>query len=208
MVAKIDLKKQYRELYSASPKRVVLVDVPEQKILSISGKGDPNTSPAFQQGVEALFPVAFKTKFLSKKELGRDYVVMPLEGLWWAEDMAKFTTADRDNWQWKIFIVQPDFITSDFIEAARAEVKQKKNPPALDKLCFETLHEGPSVQILHVGPYAEEGSTIERLHGFAREQNCSFDGLVQKHHEIYLSDMRRTAPEKLRTILRQPVVRK
>lgn len=208
MVAKIDLKKQYRELYAASPEKAVLVDVPEQKILAIDGKGDPNTSPAFQQGVETLFPVAFKTKFLSKKELGRDYVVMPLEGLWWADDMADFTTDNRENWLWRLFIVQPDFISSELIEAARTEVKHKKNPPALDKLCFETLHEGTSVQILHVGPYADEGPTIDRLHSFAREQNCSFDGLVQKHHEIYLSDMRRTAPEKLRTILRQPVIRK
>jgi len=208
MNKKIDLKKQYRELYSASPEKVALVNVPEQKILSIDGKGDPNTSPAFQQGVEALFPVAFKTKFLSKKELGLDYVVMPLEGLWWADEMTDFTTSDRDNWQWKIFIVQPDFITSRMIEAARAEVKQKKNPPALEKFSFETLHEGTSVQILHIGPYAEEGPTIDRLHAFARENNFSFDGRIQKHHEIYLSDMRRTAPEKLRTILRQPVILK
>ena len=208
MNKKIDLKKQYRELYSASFKKVALVDVPEQNILSIDGKGDPNTSRAFQEGVEALFPVAFKTKFLAKKELARDYVVMPLEGLWWADDMSDFTTANRDNWQWKIFIVQPDFITSHIIEAARVEVQQKKILPALEKLCFETLHEGTSVQILHVGPYTEEGPTIDRLHAFAREKNCSFDGFVQKHHEIYLSDMRRTVPEKLRTILRQPVIRK
>jgi len=206
MNKKIDLKKQYRELYSASFKKVALVDVPEQKILSIDGKGDPNTIRAFQQGVEALFPVAFKTKFIAKKELGRDYVVMPLEGLWWADNMSDFTTANRDNWQWKIFIVQPDFITSHIIEAARVEVKQKKNPSALEKLCFETLHEGTSAQILHVGPYTEEGPTIDRLHAFARENNHSFDGRIQKHHEIYLSDMRRTASEKLRTILRQPVI--
>ena len=134
MAAKIDLKKQYRELYSASQKKVTLVEVPEQKILSIDGKGDPNTSIAFKEGVEALFPVAYKTKFLAKKELGQDYVVMPLEGLWWAESMDTFTTGSRDDWQWKIFIVQPDFITSQFVEAAQAEVKKKKNPPALDKL--------------------------------------------------------------------------
>ncbi len=205
MAAKIDLKKQYKELYSASQKKVALVEVPEQKILSIDGKGDPNTSIAFKEGVETLFPVAYKTKFLAKKELGQDYVVMPLEGLWWAENMDTFTTGSRDDWQWKIFIVQPDFITRQLVEAAQAEVKNKKNPPALDKLCFETLHEGMCVQILHVGPYADEGKTIEKLHTFARENDYSFDGVVQRHHEIYLSDMRRTAPEKLKTILRQPV---
>jgi hypothetical protein len=128
-----------------------------------------------------------------------------MEGLWWAEDMKDFNTGNRDNWQWKIFIVQPDFITSHLIEAALKDIRQKKNPSALDKLCFETLHEGKSVQILHVGPYDKEGPDIERLHTFARENNYSFDGLVQRHHEIYLSDMRRTSPEKLRTIIRQPV---
>jgi hypothetical protein len=156
---------------------------------------------------ETLFPVAYKTKFLAKKELGQDYVVMPLEGLWWAESMDTFTIGSRDDWQWKIFIVQPDFITSQLVEAAQAEVKKTKNPPALDKLCFETLHEGMCVQILHVGPYADEGPTIEKLHTFAGESDYCFDGLVQRHHEIYLSDMRRTAPEKLKTILRQPVGR-
>ncbi len=205
-MVKIDLKKQFRDLYSASQKKITLVDVPEQKILSILGQGDPNTSIAFREGVETLFPVAYKTKFLAKKELEQDYVVMPLEGLWWADNMDDFTTENRDGWRWKIFIVQPDFITAQLVDAAEEEVKKKKNPPALDKLRFETLHEGVCLQILHVGPYADEGPTIDKLHTFAGENGYCFDGLVQKHHEIYLSDMRRTAPEKLKTILRQPVV--
>lgn len=205
MATKIDLKKQHKELYSASKKNPSLVDVPKQVIISIDGKGDPNTSIDFQNGVETLFPVAFKMKFMSKKILGQDYVVMPLEGLWWAEDMKDFTMDNRENWLWKIFIVQPDFITKEIYDVAVAEVKKKKNPPSLDKLSFATFHEGPSIQILHIGPYKEEGPTIKKLHTFARENNYTFDGILRKHHEIYLSDMRRTAPEKLKTILRQPV---
>ncbi len=198
MVAKLDLKKQYKELYSTSKSTPSLVEVPQQKILAIDGKGDPNTAVSYQQAVETLFPLAYKMKFLAKKELERDYVVMPLEGLWWAEKMSDFTEGKRDNWLWKSFIVQPDFITEKLFAKAVAEVKKKKDPPALDKLCLETLHEGKSVQILHVGPYSDEGPTIEKLHTFAREHGHSFDGHVQKHHEIYLSDMRRVARENLK----------
>ncbi len=201
---KIDLKKEYKDLYSAT-KTPKLVDVPEQKIIYIDGKGDPNTATSFTEAMETLFPMAFTIKFLSKNELKQDYVVMPSEALWWAEDMDDFILAKKDNWLWRSFIVQPDCITRDLFDLAKETVKKKKNPPALDKLRFESLSEGHSAQIMHIGPYSEEAPTIEKLHTFIQDQGFTFDGLVQKHHEIYLSDMRRVAPEKLKTIIRQPV---
>lgn len=204
MAAKIDLKKQFKDLYTASntPK---IVEVPEQRIICIDGKGDPNTAASFTEAMETLYPVAFTIKFLSKNELERDYVVMPPEALWWADDMSDFTKANKDNWFWTSFIVQPNFIDKNLFDTAIAEVKKKKNPPALDKLRFESINEGHSAQIIHIGPYNEEAPTINKLHRFIHDNGYSFDGLKEKHHEIYLSDMRRVAPEKLRTIIRQPI---
>ena len=204
-VDKLDLKKEFKELYKVSDKAPVVVDVPLLKIISIEGKGNPNTSLEFKNAVEALFPVAFKIKFASKKELGKDYTVMPLEGLWWTEDMNEFSIENKDNWLWKVFIVQPDFITEDMFESSIEEVKKKKDLLSISKLRFETFSEGLSVQVLHVGSYDDEPKTVKMLHDFIAERGYSFDGLVQKHHEIYLSDMRKTASEKLKTILRQPV---
>ena len=192
-------------MYKVSDKAPVVVDVPLLKIISIEGKGNPNTSLEFKNAVEALFPVAFKIKFASKKELGKDYTVMPLEGLWWTEDMNEFSIENKDNWLWKVFIVQPDFITEDMFESSIEEVKKKKDLLSISKLRFETFSEGLSVQVLHVGSYDDEPKTVKMLHDFIAERGYSFDGLVQKHHEIYLSDMRKTASEKLKTILRQPV---
>ncbi|MEN8188263.1 MAG: GyrI-like domain-containing protein [Thermodesulfobacteriota bacterium] len=207
MTAKLDLKKERKELYSVSKVNPVLVEVPQQKIIAIDGMGDPNSAASYQEAIETLFPIAFKIKFLSKNELAKDYVVMPLEGLWWAEDMGQFSPEDKSGWLWKSFIVQPDFINEALFEKALNEVKKKKKLPALDKIRLETLNEGTGVQILHIGPYSEEAPTIAKLHKFARENHLSFDGQKQKHHEVYLSDVRRVAPEKLKTIIRQPVVR-
>ncbi|MCK5039824.1 MAG: GyrI-like domain-containing protein [Candidatus Aenigmarchaeota archaeon] len=205
MVDKLDLKKDFKELYKVSDKTPVILNVPKQKVISIEGKGNPNTSLEFKNAVEALFPVAFKIKFTSKKELNKDYTVMPLEGLWWTEDMKDFSIENKDIWLWKVFIVQPDFITETMFESSIEEVKKKKDLPSIDKLKFETLNEGLSAQILHIGSYNNEPKTVKKLHDFIAEKGYSFDGLVQKHHEIYLSDMRKTASEKLKTILRQPV---
>ncbi len=194
MTIKLDLKKELKELYSAPKTKPSFVEVPQQQIIEIDGTGDPNSAASYQQAIETLFPVAFKIKFLAKSEIGKDYVVMPLEGLWWAEDMAKFSLENKDNWLWKSFIVQPDFIDETIFAKAVDEVRKKKNLPAIDKIRFESLHEGTAVQILHIGPYSEEESTIETLHKFTEENNLSFDGKIQKHHEIYLSDVRRVAP--------------
>ena len=202
---KIDLKKEDKELYYPKVGEVSLVEVPAMHYLMIDGKGDPNTSPEYQDAMETLFPVAYKTKFLSKKELNQDYVVMPLEGLWWTENMEEFNTEDKSNWQWTSMIRQPDFITQELLKKALEEVKEKKNPAALDKIRLETLKEGLSVQTLHIGPYKEEGPAVELLHNYIHENGYLMDGTKEKHHEIYLSDMRRTKPEKLKTVIRQPI---
>mgnify|MGYP000930742826 CR=1 FL=1 len=204
---KIDLKKQEKELYNPSTKEPSLVEVPEMKFLMIDGEGDPNTSQEHQDAMETLFPVSYKVKFISKKDKSQDYVVMPLEGLWWVDNMEDFTVEDKSSWKWTVMIRQPDFINKRMIESAIEEVEEKKNPPALSKIRFEKFHEGLSAQIMHVGPFSEEGPTVEKLHNFIHEQGYLFDGNMsgQRHHEIYLSDMRRTKPERLKTIIRQPV---
>lgn len=206
-MAKIDLKKENKELYTPSIKEPSLVDVPKMKFLMIDGEGDPNTSQEYQDAMEVLFPVSYKTKFISKKEKSQDYVVMPLEGLWWVDNMEDFSIEDKNSWKWTAMIRQPDFITKSIIDKAIEEVEKKKNPPALSKIRFESLHEGSSAQIMHIGPFSEEGPTVAKLHAFIEEQGYEFDGTStgEKHHEIYISDMRRTKPERLKTIIRQPV---
>jgi hypothetical protein len=199
---KIDLKKDLKPLYQPSARDVVQVDVPRFQFLMIDGEGDPNTSPAYAQAVEALFSVSYTAKFMLKKgPLARDYAVMPLEGLWWADDLSAFTTHDKASWKWTMMIMQPSFVTPDLIEAAMAEVKRKKQLPAIDRLRLEDFLEGRCAQVLHIGPFSEEGPTIERLHQFI-DARTSRTG---KHHEIYLSDIRRAAPAKWKTIIRQPM---
>jgi hypothetical protein len=199
---KIDLKKDLKPLYQPAARDVVQVDVPRFQFLMIDGEGDPNTSPAYAQAVEALFSVSYSAKFMLKKgPLARDYAVMPLEGLWWADDLSAFTTHDKASWKWTMMIMQPSFVTPDLIEAAMAEVKRKKQLPAIDRLRLEDFLEGRCAQVLHIGPFSEEGPTIERLHQFI-DARTSRTG---KHHEIYLSDIRRTAPAKWKTIIRQPM---
>lgn len=201
-MAKLDLKKQYRELYGPSAKKCSIVDVPELGFLMIDGAGDPNTADEYREALEALYAMSYTLKFLSKNDLGLDYVVMALEGLWWADDMDSFTKGDKDSWQWTAMIMQPDHLTEAHVAAAQEEVRRKKDPVALDRMRFERFTEGLSVQIMHLGPYAEEAPTIARLHEFAVDSGYQ---LRDKHHEIYLGDPRRTAPERLRTIIRQPV---
>lgn len=200
---KLDLKKQWKHLYQPSATAVTAVDIPPLTYLMVDGEGDPNTSPAFQQAVEALYSLSYTLKFsLKKSPRPMDYGVMPLEGLWWADDPRVFHLADKSAWKWTAMILQPEFISRAQVDAAFAEVRKKKNPAALDRVRFETLEEGPSAQILYLGPFADEAPTIQRLHDFIHAAGKKLHG---KHHEIYLSDPRRTAPAKLKTILRQPM---
>jgi hypothetical protein len=201
-MAKIDFKKELSHLYNPSKKAFSIVDVPSMCFLMIDGHGDPNTAPAYQEAVEALYGVAYGLKFRSKKEKSVDYVVPPLEGLWWMEDMEQFSLEAKDDWDWTMMVMQPEWITDEMVEQVRAEVARKKNPPALPKLRVEDYHEGLAVQILYLGPYADEAPTIARMHAFAAAEGYELRG---KHHEIYLSDPRRTAPEKLKTVIRQPI---
>jgi hypothetical protein len=171
--------------------------------LMIDGHGDPNTALEYKDAVAALYAVAYKVKFASKRGLDRDYVVPPLEGLWWAEDMSAFVERDKSTWDWTMMIMQPEWITPDMVSEAVQQVAKDKDMPALPLLRLETYEEGLSVQILHIGSYDDEAPTIARLHNEFLPQN----GYVEngKHHEIYLGDPRRTAPEKLKTVLRQPI---
>lgn len=199
---KIDLKKQLKHLYNPSQKEVSVVDVPPMNFLMIDGQGDPNTSEAYQQAIEALFSVSYTLKFMIKKgEAAIDYAVMPLEGLWWAEDMTQFSAENKDAWLWTAMIMQPEYVTEKLFEDAKEQAAKKKDLPALSLIRFEPFHEGKAAQIMHIGPYAEEGPTIEKIHHFIKQQGGELRG---KHHEIYLGDPRRTAPERLKTVIRQP----
>lgn len=203
MSEKTDFKKSL-DAYQAKAGRFRIVDVPDLQYLMVDGHGDPNTSPVFTEAVEALYPVAYTLKFASKRELGRDYVVMPLEGQWWAEDMASFTAArDKSRWDWTLMIMLPDWIDREMFAAAVEQVRGKSNPARLGDVRLETLSEGRCVQTLHVGSFDAEADVLARMH----DEFIPDNGLsrVGRHHEIYLSDFRKTAPEKQRTILRQPV---
>ena len=201
---KIDFTKELKHLYKPSATDFVVVDVPPMNYLMLDGHGDPNSAPAYIEAVEALFALAYRIKFLSKEELERDYVVPPLEGLWWANDMGSFTAArDKSAWDWTMMIMQPDWIEAAQYERALAEVRKKKALPGLDLIRMERYHEGLSAQILHIGSYDDEAPTLHRLHTqWLPEHGYAERG---RHHEIYLSDARRIEPSKLKTVLRQPI---
>jgi hypothetical protein len=203
MTDKVDFKKAL-DSYRTSRGEFRVLDVPDMQYLMVDGHGDPNTSPAYSDALAALYPVAYKLKFLSKRELGRDYVVPPLEGLWWADDMDSFTTSrDKSRWDWTMMLLVPDWIDQTHVIRAIEQAGANEKPARLDDVRLETLSEGRCVQTLHVGPFDDEGPVLERLH----HEVIPHEGLhlAGKHHEIYLSDARKVAPEKLRTILRQPV---
>jgi hypothetical protein len=202
-LSKIDLKTEYKPLYSAPFKDFALIEVPSLHYLMFDGAGDPNMAPAYAQAIEALYALSYTLKFMSKHAFDRDYVIGPLEGLWWAKDMKDFVRRDKSKWSWTMMILQPDWIEKSHLCAALSEVVMKKGLPGLEKVRLERLDEGLSAQILHVGPYDDEGPVLQRLH----DEWLPAQGLVEtgKHHEIYLSDPRKTVPEKLKTILRQPV---
>ncbi|WP_200826241.1 GyrI-like domain-containing protein [Microbacterium timonense] len=202
-MTKVDLKKTI-PTYSAPRGSFEVVDVPPMRYLMADGHGDPNTSDQYAEVVAAIFGTAYKLKFFSKTELGRDYVVMPLEGLWWSDDMAAFTTQrDKSRWSWTMMSLVPEWIDAQHVEQARVAAHAKGGSPALDRLRFEELHEGRCVQTLHLGSYDDEAPVLAEMHDrFIPDAGLRMRGL---HHEIYLTDPRRAAPEKLRTILRQPV---
>lgn len=203
VVEKYDIKKAHKEYYSPPSREFAVVDVPEFRYIAVDGRGDPNTSPAYANAVEALYGVAYTLKFASKKSLGRDFVVGPLEGLWRADDPTVFVARRKESWEWTMMISQPAWVTEDMVQAAIDDVAKKRTVPALGDVRLRTLAEGTCVQILHTGSYDDETPTLDRLHNYyLPEHGLTFNG---DHHEIYLSDARRTPPAKLKTILRQPV---
>jgi len=205
---KLDLRKHFKNLYQPSAKLVEVVEIPPFQFAMIDGEIDPGVmpgdSPAFQQALEALYGISYTLKFASKlrKEDPIDYTVMALEGLWWVED-GVFDIRKADNWRWTAMIMQPDHINADIFQDGLEQMRRKKPSPAIDKLRLETFHEGLSIQIMHIGPYADEPGTIDKMDVFAKEHGYRMWG---KHHEIYLGDPRRADPAKLKTVLRHPVV--
>ena len=201
---KIDFKKELKHLYKPSAEMVEMVEVPPMNYLMVDGEGDPNTSQSFQDAIDVLYPLSYALKFMVKRgEIEIDYRVLPLEGLWWADDMSLFSVNNKDVWKWTLMIMQPEFVTKEMVQEAKEQVKAKKNPVSLPLVRFEFLKEGKAAQIMHIGPFSEEGPSVEKVHTFIEE---SGNRRIGKHHEIYLSDIRRAAPEKWKTIIRQPIL--
>lgn len=201
-MTKLDYKKSLKELYAPPSKSVVRVVIPPLRYLMIDGQGDPNTSPDYQRAIECLYSVAYTIKFAVKRgPKGTDYGVMPLEGLWWADDMATFSVKRKSDWKWTMMIMQPGVVERETVEAALGEVRRKKQLADLDLLRFDTLDEGVCAQTMHLGPFSEEGPTIARVHDFI----AATGSLRGKHHEIYLSDIRKVAPSRWKTVIRQPM---
>ena len=199
---KIDLRKELKHLYNPPTKEVVLLRVPKFNFLMVDGAGDPNTSKEFMDAMQALLGMSYTMKFMYRKQKSIDYPVMALEGLWWMKDNVPFDWKKKEDWRWTLMVMQPKYVTKSLVKKAMVELKEKKELPALAQLRFEPFNEGLCVQIMHIGPYSAEGPTIQRLHSVAREHKYEVYG---KHHEIYLSDPRRTKPEKLKTVIRQQV---
>jgi hypothetical protein len=201
-VARLDLRKELRQLYQPSAKAVAEVQVPAFTFLMIDGKGDPNVSQSYAEAVEALFAVSYAAKFMVKKGPSKqDYAVMPLEGLWWAEDMTAFQSGDRAHWQWTLMIMQPEFVTQAALRTAMAETAARKQLPGIARLRIERFKEGRCAQMLHIGPFSAEGPTIERVHAYIDAHGRRRG----KHHEIYLTDIRRAQPARWKTVIRQPM---
>ncbi|MCW4020644.1 MAG: GyrI-like domain-containing protein [Candidatus Bathyarchaeota archaeon] len=202
-MSKIDLKKDLKEFYRASAKKPSIIDVPEGKFITITGRGAPG-GPAYMTALNALYSVAYTLKFRCKAD-GKDFTVMALEGLWWWDDPNITDIADappREEWNWKSMIRQPDFVTDRMVKAAKKEVKEKKGIEEVGNLILETFHEGLSAQIMYIGHYSEEEPIIRKLHEFIEENGYQMRGC---HHEIYMSDPRRVPPERWKTIIRQPI---
>ena len=207
-LAKFDFKKEFKFLFSPSAVEPEIVEVPPFKYIMIEGQGYPGTSKTFQEKIGALYGLAFTIKFMLKldKEDPFDYTVAPLSGLYYADDYKAFTEKGReDEWKWTLMVMQPDRITENVFKEAKEKLEQKKDPPFLDEAYLKIYEEGISAQIMHIGPYDQEGPTIEKLHSFFQQKGYTFNGY---HNEIYLSDPRRSKPEKLKTIIRQPIKKK
>ncbi|WAC58606.1 GyrI-like domain-containing protein [Brevundimonas sp. SL130] len=201
-MTKVDLKNQLRELFNPPKHDFADIAVPTMDFVKIDGAGDPNTAPAYRTAVEWLYGVSYAMKFAAKNGLARDYVVPPLEALWWSDDPGAFACREKDRWQWTVMIMAPDFATGAMFEDAVAKTLNKRNDRP-SSLRFEPYAEGRSLQILHIGSYDDEGPVLKRLHEDVMPGlGVTFAG---PHHEIYLSDPRKTEPAKLKTILRQPV---
>jgi hypothetical protein len=202
---RIDFKKTFKHLYSPKPGKPELVDVPKMQFAMVDGQGDPNTALEFQDAIGALYSTVYGLKFSRKKAgLEPDYTIGALEGLWWNITGEKYGIGKKEDWHWTVMIWLPDEITKAEFNNFINELKVKKPNPALDKIRLEFFEEGPCVQIMHIGPYDTESKSIKLMHDFALAQGYSQSG---KHHEIYLSDPRRVAPEKNRTIVRHPVAK-
>lgn len=199
---KLDFRHDRKDLYAPGTTDFSIVDVPAFEFLMIDGHGDPNTSPDYVAAVEALFTLSYAAKFACKRELGRDYGVLPLEGLWWADDVGAFIAETKDDWSWTMMIRQPIPLPPATWDDVRATAA-KKPLPAVPAVRLESLSEGPCVQIMYVGQYSEEGPTILRLHEWISANGYRETG---HHHEIYIGDPRRAKPENLRTVIRQPVL--
>ena len=201
---KLDLRRKYRHLYQPSARKVEVVEVPELSFVMLDGRIEkghsPGDSPAFLEAIQALFGISYTLKFQSKlrKKNAIDYPVMALEALWWVED-GHFELSKPDNWCWRAMMMQPEHIDAEMFAEALAQLGRKKPPPALGRLRLERYCEGLCIQTLHIGPYSTEPTTVERMHAFAQEEGYL---LANQHHEIYLGDPRRSAPEKLKTVLR------
>lgn len=198
---KIDLKSKLKALYKPSATEVAEVDVPAFNFLMVDGEGDPNTSQSYREAVEAIYSVSYTVKFTLKRVNELDYVVMPLEGLWWADDLTIFSHNEKERWKWTMMIMQPPEASTQLIQSAIASVQDKKELPGLKRIRFEKFKEGRCAQTMHIGPFSTEGPTIQRVHDYISSRSA----LRGKHHEIYLSDIRKAAPEKWKTIIRQPM---
>lgn len=203
-MTQLDWKKDYRHLYFPA-QDVVEIKVPEMNFLMMDGTGNPNNSPQFQAAVEILYGLSYTIKYALKKSGREEYPVFPLEGLWWADDMAAFSNEiqERSSWKWRLIIAQPSFVTVDDVEMAQTSLSAKKKDIRFHDARFESYCEGDAVQLMHMGLYSEEGPNIIKLHRYIEEHGWKISGL---HHEIYLSDPRRVAPEKQKTVIRQPFV--
>ncbi len=202
-LTKVDLKTLHRALYAPPRGRFVEVDVPPLTYLAVDGEGDPNTAASYREAVETLFGLSYAVKFASRRGLGRDYVVGPLEGLWTAEDPRAFVRRDKDAWRWTMLVLQPDWVDPVLVADVTSSVRATKDLPALDLVELRTITEGRAVQTLHVGSFDDEAPVLAELHDvYLPEHGLTFAG---PHHEVYLSDPRRADPARLRTVLRQPV---
>ena len=200
---KVDFKEELKHLYQPLEDELAIVNVPPMNFLMIDGLGDPNRSVEFKQSIEALYTVSYVIKYaVEKSKLEIDYGVMPLEGIWWCESDKHYRLEDAEKWLWTLMIMQPDYVHRDLVEAAIKEAEKQRNLPALPDMRFDSFFEGPAVQLLHRGLFYEEAATLEKVHTYIRENDLIFGG---RHHEIYLSDIRRQEQDRWRTIIRQPV---